>query len=183
MSTIGVGSNNWSQTNEVDEDDQEYEVDDECEGLIDAPKGRASNYTIDEDVLLCNTWLNVSMDATVGTDQTRDTYWLRMKEFFDLGATMGGLGATIGGIGGMGASMEATMRDMSFASLMEGMGASTGGMVAWKLPVCLTCLRMMPLLIVQTPSEFPMKERTNKRMENRKKKRTKKRRKKMGNDC
>ena len=78
---MGVGSNNWSQINEVYED--EYEVDDEGESLIDAPKGRASNYTIAEDVLLCNTWLNVSMDATVGTHRTRDTYWLRMKEFFD----------------------------------------------------------------------------------------------------
>ncbi|KAE8811697.1 putative receptor protein kinase ZmPK1 [Hordeum vulgare] len=81
MSTMSVGSNNWSQTNEVDEDG--YEVDYEGEGLIGAPKGRTSNYTVDEDKLLCNTWLNVSMDPIVGTDQTRDTYWLRMKEFFD----------------------------------------------------------------------------------------------------
>ena len=85
MSTMGVGSNNshWSQTNEVHQDDHEYEVDEEGEGMVDAPKGRACNYTVDEDILLCKTWLNVSMDATVGTDQTRDTYWLRMKEFFD----------------------------------------------------------------------------------------------------
>jgi hypothetical protein len=85
---MGVGSNNWSHTNEVDEDYQ-YEADEEGEGLIDAPKGRASNYTIEEDVLICNTWLNVSMDATVGTDQTKDTYWLRMKEFFDTHNTSG----------------------------------------------------------------------------------------------
>jgi hypothetical protein len=58
-------------------------VDEKDEGMIDAPKGRACNYTIEEDILLCSTWLNVSMDATVGTDQTRDTYWFQMKEFFD----------------------------------------------------------------------------------------------------
>uniref|UniRef100_A0A453CKN9 Uncharacterized protein n=1 Tax=Aegilops tauschii subsp. strangulata TaxID=200361 RepID=A0A453CKN9_AEGTS len=77
MSTMGVGSNNshWSQTNEVHEDDHdENEVDEDGEGIVDAPKGRACNYTIEEDVLLCNTWLTVSMDATVGGDKSRDTY-------------------------------------------------------------------------------------------------------------
>uniref|UniRef100_A0A453CL51 Myb/SANT-like domain-containing protein n=1 Tax=Aegilops tauschii subsp. strangulata TaxID=200361 RepID=A0A453CL51_AEGTS len=86
MSTMGVGSNNshWSQTNEVHEDDHdENEVDEDGEGIVDAPKGRACNYTIEEDVLLCNTWLTVSMDATVGGDKSRDTYSFRMKEFFD----------------------------------------------------------------------------------------------------
>ena len=82
---MGVVSNNshWSQTNEVHEDDHEYEVDEDGEGIVDAPKGRAGNYTIDEDILLCNTWLHVSMDANIGGDQSRDTYWVRMKEFFD----------------------------------------------------------------------------------------------------
>jgi hypothetical protein len=86
MSTMGVGSNNshWSQTNEVHEDDHEFEVDEDGEGIVDAPKGRAGNYTMDEDILLCNTWLHVSMDANVGGDQSRDTYWVRMKEHFDI---------------------------------------------------------------------------------------------------
>ena len=85
LSTRGVGSNNshWSQTNEVHEDDHEFEVDEEGEGMVGAPKGRAANYTVEEDVVLCNTWLYVSMDSTVATDQTRDTYWFRMKEYFD----------------------------------------------------------------------------------------------------
>ena len=65
------------------EDDHEFEVDEEGEGMVGAPKGRAANYTVEEDVVLCNTWLYVSMDATVATDQTRDTYWSRMKEYFD----------------------------------------------------------------------------------------------------
>lgn len=50
--------------------------------MIDAPKGRVCNYTLDEDILLCKTWLNVFKDATVVGDQTRDIYWLRM-EYFD----------------------------------------------------------------------------------------------------
>uniref|UniRef100_A0A8I6X634 Uncharacterized protein n=1 Tax=Hordeum vulgare subsp. vulgare TaxID=112509 RepID=A0A8I6X634_HORVV len=39
---------------------------------------------MDEDVLLCNTWLQVSRDVTVEGDQSRHAYWIRMKEHFDL---------------------------------------------------------------------------------------------------
>ncbi|KAE8796479.1 putative receptor protein kinase ZmPK1 [Hordeum vulgare] len=83
ISTMGVGSNNyhWSQTNEVHLYDHEYEVDEDGEGIVDAPKERADK---DEDILLCNTWLKVSTDATFGGDQSRDAYWIRMKEYFDL---------------------------------------------------------------------------------------------------
>ncbi|KAE8817902.1 putative receptor protein kinase ZmPK1 [Hordeum vulgare] len=65
FSTMGVGSSNfhWSQTNELHQEDHENEVDEEGEGMIDAPSGRASNYTVDEDIFLCNTWFNVFMDA------------------------------------------------------------------------------------------------------------------------
>ena len=42
MSTMGVGSNNshWSQTNDMHFDDHEFEVDEDGEGIVDAPKGR-----------------------------------------------------------------------------------------------------------------------------------------------
>ncbi|KAE8799981.1 putative receptor protein kinase ZmPK1 [Hordeum vulgare] len=85
MSTMGVGSNNshWSQTNDIHLDDHEFEVDKEGEGIIEAPKGRAGNYTTNDDKLLCNTWLQVSRDPSVGGDQSRDAYWGRMKEHFD----------------------------------------------------------------------------------------------------
>ena len=65
-------------------DDHEFEVDEDGEGIVDAPKGRAGNYTMHEEILLCNTWLHVSMDANIGGDQSRDAYWIRMKEHFDL---------------------------------------------------------------------------------------------------
>ncbi|KAE8800195.1 putative receptor protein kinase ZmPK1 [Hordeum vulgare] len=86
MTTMGAGSNNfhWSQTNDVHLDDHEFEVDGDGEGIVHVPKGRAGNYTMDEDVLLCNTWLKVCRDSTVGGDQSRDAYWIRMKEHFDL---------------------------------------------------------------------------------------------------
>ncbi|KAE8790894.1 Alternative oxidase 1a, mitochondrial [Hordeum vulgare] len=85
MSTMGVGSNNshWSQTNDIHLDDHEFEMDEEGEGIIEAPKGRAGNYTTNDDKLLCNTWLQVSRDPSVGGDQSRDAYWGRMKEHFD----------------------------------------------------------------------------------------------------
>ena len=84
MSTMGVGSNNshWSQTN-MHFEDHEFEVDKEGEGIVDAPKGRAGNYTNVDDILLCNTWLQVSRDPSVGGDQSRDAYWNRMKGHFD----------------------------------------------------------------------------------------------------
>ncbi|KAF7094344.1 hypothetical protein CFC21_096664, partial [Triticum aestivum] len=86
MSTMGVGSNNshWSQTNDMHFENHEFEVDKEGEGIVDAPEGRAGNYSNADDILLCNTWLQVSRDPSVGGDQSRDAYWLRMKEHFDV---------------------------------------------------------------------------------------------------
>ncbi|XBH81213.1 hypothetical protein VPH35_106815 [Triticum aestivum] len=85
MSTMGVGSNNshWSQTNDIHFEDHEFEVDEEGEGIVEAPKGRAGNYSINDDKLLCRTYLQVSRDPSIGGDQSRDAYWGRMKEHFD----------------------------------------------------------------------------------------------------
>ena len=82
---MGIGSNNshWSQTNDIYLDDHEFEVDEEGEGIVNAPKERAGNYTTNDDKLLCNTWLQVSRDPSVGGDQSRDAYSGRMKEHFD----------------------------------------------------------------------------------------------------
>jgi len=73
----------FSQTYASQHDENDYEVDEDGEGLVANPRGRAANYTADEDRLLCRTWLSVGLDPAVGTDQNRDTYWERMKEFFD----------------------------------------------------------------------------------------------------
>ncbi|XBH62031.1 hypothetical protein VPH35_116355 [Triticum aestivum] len=91
MSTMGVGSNNshWSQTNDMHFENHEFEVDEEGEGIVDAPKGRAGNYTNVDDILLCNTWLQVSRDPSIGGDQSRDAYWGRMKEHFDVHSLSG----------------------------------------------------------------------------------------------
>ena len=81
MSTMDVESNNshWSQTNDTHFEDHEFEVDKECEGIVEAPKGRAGNYSTNDDKLLCHTYLQVSRDPSIGGDQSRDTYWGQMK--------------------------------------------------------------------------------------------------------
>ena len=85
MSTMGVGSNNshWSQTNDIHFEDHGFEVDEEGEGIVEAPKERAGNYSTNDDKLLCHTYLQVSRDPSIGGDQSRDAYWGRMKEHFD----------------------------------------------------------------------------------------------------
>ncbi|KAE8813067.1 putative receptor protein kinase ZmPK1 [Hordeum vulgare] len=48
MSTMGVGSNNshWSQTNDIHFEDHEFEVDEEGEGIVDAPKEKSGEITL-----------------------------------------------------------------------------------------------------------------------------------------
>ena len=91
---MNVGSSFMDHDYQQEEEEQQvhqqaYQMDEHGEGLIEAPKGRAGNYTVDEDRLLCKTWLKIGMDPAVGTDQTRDTYWVRMKDYFDANNTSG----------------------------------------------------------------------------------------------
>jgi hypothetical protein len=52
--------------------------------------GRKGNFTKDEDLQLCQSWLTISQDSVIGNGQTRDALWERittdfqthMKEFF-----------------------------------------------------------------------------------------------------
>ncbi|XP_062191226.1 glutathione S-transferase T3-like [Phragmites australis] len=47
------------------------------------PKTDKTKWTDDEDELLVSTWLNVSQDPVVGTDQTKETYWGRIAKYFN----------------------------------------------------------------------------------------------------
>ena len=62
----------WSQTYGYTEHEEGDEVDEDGEGIVEG-----------KDVWLCKTFCAVGLDASVGTSQTRDTYWARMKEHFD----------------------------------------------------------------------------------------------------
>uniref|UniRef100_A0A453FPH5 Uncharacterized protein n=1 Tax=Aegilops tauschii subsp. strangulata TaxID=200361 RepID=A0A453FPH5_AEGTS len=52
-------------------------------------KGRSGNYTTAEDVLICTPWKKISQEASVGSDQTVNTYWKCIKEYFDERNTSG----------------------------------------------------------------------------------------------
>ena len=60
-----------SQEYETQYGDDNLDMDDE--GFV--AKGRSGNYTNAEDVLICTAWKKVSQDASVGSDQTVNTYW------------------------------------------------------------------------------------------------------------
>jgi hypothetical protein len=85
METMNVGSSFMHADIIIDAcEEYEEDIDEEGEGLIGSyPTGRTVNYTIAEDKLLCKTWLTIEMDPTTGTDQKGETYWMRMKEYFD----------------------------------------------------------------------------------------------------
>jgi hypothetical protein len=91
MDVMNVGSSfSHAHANEEFVQEEEYDVDEEGERLIGARHtGRSANYTIAEDKLLCKTWLTIGMDPTTSSDQTRETYWVRMKEYFDANNTSG----------------------------------------------------------------------------------------------
>ncbi|KAE8809113.1 Alternative oxidase 1a, mitochondrial [Hordeum vulgare] len=55
-------------------DAQKFEVDEHGEGNVDASKGRGGNYTNDEDILLCNTWLQVSRDPSIGVQFAQNLF-------------------------------------------------------------------------------------------------------------
>jgi hypothetical protein len=70
---------------------EEYEdIDEEGERLIESRhSSRTANYTIAEDKLLCKTCLTIGIDPTIGTNQKGETYWMRMKEYFEANNTSG----------------------------------------------------------------------------------------------
>jgi hypothetical protein len=91
MEIMNVGSSFMHEDTIVDTyEEYEEDIDEKEEGLIESrPTGRSANYTIAEDKLLCKTWLTIIMDPTIGTDQKGETYWMRMKEYFDTNNTSG----------------------------------------------------------------------------------------------
>jgi hypothetical protein len=89
MEAMNVGSS-FMHDDTVEAWEEYEDIDEEGEWLIEPrPPGRSANYTIAEDKLLCKTWLTIGMDPTTCTNQTRDTYWMRMKEYFDANNTIG----------------------------------------------------------------------------------------------
>jgi hypothetical protein len=90
METMNVGSSFMHDDITIEAYEEYEDIDEEREGLIESrPSDRMVNYTIAEDKLHCKTWLIIEMDPTTGTDQKGETYWMRMKEYFDANNTSG----------------------------------------------------------------------------------------------
>jgi hypothetical protein len=90
METMNVGSLFMHDDITIEAYEEYKDIDEEGEGLIKSrPSGRTVNYTIAEDKLFCKTWLTIGMDPTTGIDQKGETYWMRMKEYFDANNTSG----------------------------------------------------------------------------------------------
>ena len=74
----------------AEDDDEDYEVEvEEAEVEVEevpvttqasVKKTRSANYNVHEDEALCHAWMNVSLDATTGTDQCKDNFWGRIEE-------------------------------------------------------------------------------------------------------
>lgn len=62
------------QESEEDDDPEVDEVDDPMETQSSTKRSRTMNYGQEEDIALCFAWMNVSLDASVGTDQTKEKF-------------------------------------------------------------------------------------------------------------
>jgi len=87
---------NFSGDDEVGDEDATEEAGDEAEeGLTEVgkkkskgkntPKAsgkRSANYSEEEDVALCHAWMNISLDASVGADQSKEMFWGRVEDYY-----------------------------------------------------------------------------------------------------
>ncbi|KAG0531891.1 hypothetical protein BDA96_04G061300 [Sorghum bicolor] len=71
----GGVSDNISPHNEI-------QARDEVPAAVKGNKRRSKNFTIKEDEMLVSSWLNVSLDPVRGVNQSKDTYWKRIHNYF-----------------------------------------------------------------------------------------------------
>ena len=45
-------------------------------------RSHTANYNAKEDVALCDAWMNISVDATIETDQTKTIFWERIMDYY-----------------------------------------------------------------------------------------------------
>lgn len=83
MSQVGAWSQMMSDKVEIDD-----------VGILpsqpSAPKrkaARAANYSLDEDIQLCESWENISLDPITGNEQPSKAYWKRIHDDFHANKT------------------------------------------------------------------------------------------------
>jgi hypothetical protein len=60
----------------------EEEARNEVPEVVKGNKRRSKNFTLKEDEMLVSAWLNVSLDPVRGSNQSKDTYWKRIHDYF-----------------------------------------------------------------------------------------------------
>ncbi|CAL5000719.1 unnamed protein product [Urochloa decumbens] len=50
-------------------------------------RGRGGNYTHNEDIQLCLSWMAITFDPRIGSDQSKDTYWNRIAQHYHVNKT------------------------------------------------------------------------------------------------
>ena len=61
----------------------EEEVVEVTEASTKVPRCRTQNYNQKEYIALCDAWCAISMDATIGTDQTKTMFWERITNHYN----------------------------------------------------------------------------------------------------
>lgn len=58
------------------------EVEENEPHLMKKKQSKSSNYKPEEDECLCYPWMSISLEAMVGIDQTKATFWKRIEEYY-----------------------------------------------------------------------------------------------------
>ena len=112
--TIGLDDLNYdlfwdhSATQDMEETEEEVqevvteeEVVEVTEASTKASRSHLLNCNQKEDLALCDAWCAISMDATIGTDQTKTMFWEKITNFYNtfvdvrLSRTQGSLWASL----------------------------------------------------------------------------------------
>ncbi|XP_062213261.1 glutathione S-transferase T3-like [Phragmites australis] len=73
----------WDEDNElVSPPEEQLPAVEELTPTVRPNQKRSKNFSEKEDELLVSAWLNISMDAVQGNDQSRSTYWKRIHDYF-----------------------------------------------------------------------------------------------------
>ncbi|KAL2342201.1 hypothetical protein Fmac_010141 [Flemingia macrophylla] len=81
-STIGSISTSQGGLNNINLDVEEQQQKEE-EYLSTQKKSRVS-FSVEEDTLLIQSWLNISKDSIIGVDQTGNNFWIRIRDNYNV---------------------------------------------------------------------------------------------------
>lgn len=63
-------------------EEDEEEVDDPVETQVSKARSRKQNNPQEEYIALCHAWMNVSLDVSFGTDQSKEKSWIRIENYY-----------------------------------------------------------------------------------------------------